>query len=340
MLRFNRRELATSLATRLGVLSLLERFSTRPMLLVLVYHRVMRVEDCEYDTDVVEATPDQFHDQMVMLRKRHSIADPEELIDLARNPSKIRHFRVAITFDDGYRDNYDNAFPILKSQGIRAAFFLPTYFVGTNHLPWWDRMAYAIRRCGKSAIELRRPTQTTRFEIDPNNPILCVRKILKAYKKETDVTGFLEAVEEACGTALPTHASDRQFMSWTEAKEMQDAGMSMGSHTHSHNILGDLPRDVQEKECVKSRDLLKEHGLDPKLFAYPVGNPQAFSETTIDCAKRAGYVCAFSNYGGLNLPDDLNLFDIKRFGMSTDQTAAHLRMRLALANRRPSFADS
>jgi peptidoglycan/xylan/chitin deacetylase (PgdA/CDA1 family) len=338
MLGLNRRELATSLATRLGVLSLLERFATRPMLLVLVYHRVMRIDDCEYDTDVIEATPDQFHEQMVMLRKRHSIADPDELIDLAQNPSKIRHFRVAITFDDGYRDNYDNAFPILKGQGIRAAFFLPTHFVGTTHLPWWDRIAHAIRNCGKTAIQLRRPDKTTTIEIDPKNPILAVRKVLKVYKKETDVAGFLDSVEEACGRALPTNATDRQFMSWTEAKEMQDGGMSMGSHTHSHNILGDLPREVQEKECALSRDLLKGHGLDPKLFAYPVGNPQAFSKTTIDCAKKAGYACAFSNYGGLNLPDDLNLFDIKRFGMSTEQSASRLRMRLALANTRPSLA--
>lgn len=328
----NRREIATKVASRLRVLPLFERFGSRPALAVLVYHRVLRPEDWPYDRDVIEATPEQFDEQMGMLKRRYDVAGPEEMVELILAPEKLKHLRVAITFDDGYLDNYEHAFPILKSHGLAASFFIPTDFVGTKQLPWWDRIAWAVRHTRRTEVNLTYPKPVT-IPIDRADPAPAIRGVLRAFKRVENLVldTFLADVERACDVALPTEATDRQFMSWEEAAEMQRGGMAIGSHTHSHRILGHLSADEQKSECEASRALLNKNNLVGDCIAYPVGNPLSFSQTTIACAKEAGYRSGFSNYGGLNLPSAMTPFDVKRIGMDIDEDARMLRTRLSLS---------
>jgi peptidoglycan/xylan/chitin deacetylase (PgdA/CDA1 family) len=324
--------IATKVASRLRLLPFLERFASRPALAVLVYHRILRPEDWPYDRDVIEATPEQFDEQMAMLKRRFDVADPEEMVELILAPHRLKRLRVAITFDDGYLDNYVHAFPILRSHGLAASFFIPTDFVGTKQLPWWDRIAYGVRTTTRTELRLSYPRAVT-IAVNRREPATAIRDVLRAFKREENVVldTFLENVEEACGVALPKEAPDRQFMSWSEATEMQNGGMAIGSHTHSHRILGHLSAAEQRSECEESRAILKKNSLVADCLAYPVGNPLSFSATTKTCVKEAGYRSAFSNYGGINLPDQMSPFDVKRLGMDLGESAAHLRTRLSLS---------
>ena len=205
----SRREVVTSAAHRLGLLPLLERVPAKPMLAVVVYHRIMKFEDSRHDPNVIEATPDEFDDHMTMLKKRHAVIDPDELAFMIDNPKRIKRLHVAITFDDGYRDNYDNAFPILKSHGLRATFFLPTHFIGTSYLTWWDQIGWMIRRTEKNTFDLRGKT----FRLDERDVKLVIRDVLRLLKSSNDDLGsFLVEVAAATGVEPPTSADDRQFM--------------------------------------------------------------------------------------------------------------------------------
>lgn len=335
----SRRRLASSLASRLGLVPLLERFGSRPGLAVLVYHRILDPSDHAYDRGVIEATPDEFDAQMRMLRARVAVVDPEELPELVAQPSKIRRFRVAITFDDGYLDNYTIAFPILKSHGLRATFFLATGYVGSRHLSWWDRIAYVVRHSDRSELRLHYPRPLV-VKVDRDAPDEAVRTVLREYKraKGVDFDRFAAGLEEACGVPMPTEAAERQFLAWDEAVEMARAGMGIGSHTHTHSLLANLSAEEQSEECRRSRTLLGEHRLSADTIAYPVGGPGTFSATTKSCAKEAGYRCAFSNYGGLNVPGRVDPWDVRRIGMDREENADQLRLRLALtsmARRQP-----
>lgn len=328
----NRRAIATEVVSSLRVLSLLERFASRPALAVLVYHRVCRPDDWPYDRDVIEATPEQFDEQMAMLKRRHDVAGPEEMLELIGAPAKLKRLRVAITFDDGYLDNYEHAFPILKSHGLAASFFVPTAFVGSKLLPWWDGIAWAVRNTSRDVLELTYPKPVT-IRIDHADPAPAIRSVLRAFKRERNVMldAFLAGVEGACDLTLPAEAPERQFMSWEDAAEMQRGGMAIGSHAHSHRILGHLSADEQLEECEASRALLRKNDLVADCLAYPVGSVLSFTSATKSCVEQAGYRSAFSNYGGLNLPDEMSRFDVKRIGMNLDESAALLRTRLALS---------
>ncbi len=328
----NRRKVATDALSWLRVLSLLERFASRPALAVLVYHRVLRPDAHPYDRDVIEVTPEQFDEQMAMLKRHHAVACPDEMVELILAPKKLTRLRTAITFDDGYVDNYQHAFPILESHGLAATFFLPTDFVGKKLLPWWDQVAWAVRNSERTELDLKYPSPLT-IHIDPADPADAIRRTLRAFKGEKEVVldTFLSSVEDACGVALPTESPSRQFLSWDEAAEMQRSGMAIGSHTHTHRILGQLSIDEQRKECEESRALLRKKRLLADCFAYPVGNPLSFSRTTEACVEAAGYRAAFSNYGGLNLPEEISPFNVKRIQMCPDETVKSLRTRLALS---------
>jgi peptidoglycan/xylan/chitin deacetylase (PgdA/CDA1 family) len=337
----NRRRLATRVASRLGLVPALERFASRPALAVLVYHRILEPDGHPYDKGVIEATPEQFDDQMRMLKRRHAVVDPEELLELVARPSKITRFRVAITFDDGYRDNYRCAFPILKSHGLRALFFLPTHYVGTRRLTWWDQIAHAVRATDRDELALEYP-KPVRVAVDRRDREPAIRAVIRAYSRPEasgsggagvrDVERFLEGVRRAGGVAWRDESDDPQFMTWEEAAEMQRAGMALGSHTHSHRILGVLSAEEQEEECRGSRERLREQGISADSLAYPVGGRTSFSPATVRCAKDVGYRCAFSNYGGINVPESMDPFDVKRVGMSLEEPMAQLRLRLALSS--------
>ncbi|HVJ88806.1 MAG TPA: polysaccharide deacetylase family protein, partial [Labilithrix sp.] len=304
-----------------------------PMLLVLVYHRIMRPRDCKYDPNVIEATPEQFDEQMAILRKRHDVADPQEMRELIAAPKKLRHARIGITFDDGYRDNYTYAFPILKSHGLRAMFFLPTHFVGQKHLTWWDQIAWVVRNSTRRSLTFKYPKNVV-VTVDPDDPTLAIRQVLHLLTKNPSVDRqrFMAEVQEVCGLDAPAQAEDRQFLSWEEAGEMERDGMTMGSHTHSHEILARLSEPEQKEQCQRSRDLLVENNLKADCLAYPVGHLDSFSAGTIDLAKRAGYSFAFTNYGGVNTPERMDPFRVRRVGMDLGEELHQYRFRMAMTN--------
>ena len=165
---------------------------------------------------------------------------------------------MLITFDDGYLDNYEIAYPILRSHGTQGVFFLATSMVGTCHVPWWDHIAYLMKTARSRRFSLRYPADLA-VDIDGNGLTESLRAILRSYKRpdNADPARFIrELAEEAKGEEPP--GTLRRFLNWDEAREMTRGGMAIGSHTHSHCVLSQLQPDQQYEELSKSRAILKE----------------------------------------------------------------------------------
>ena len=328
----SKRERVASWSARLGITRLFEALPQRPILLVLNYHRIGDPDQTPYDPGTFTATTQEFDQQIDCLKKRFSIITLDEALAVVEGKQQIPRTNVLITFDDGYLDNYREAFPVLRAHGVSASFFLPSYFIGTRHLPWWDVIAYVIKRSRKRRIQITYPVAAT-FDIDQNGLTRTIAQILHlAVQPESrNRDTFLEKLEEACDSARPQgDAAERCFLSWDEAREMLRSGMAFGSHTHSHEILSTLPATDQYQELVRSQAVLKaELGRPIDALAYPVGLKHTFTGETIDAARSAGYRAAFSFYGGLNRPGRMEAFDVRRYPAVWGYSLNRLRLQTA-----------
>jgi len=151
-----KRELLARVCSRTGLTRILETLPQRRALIILNYHRIGNADETPFDSGVFSATAEQFDSQIAYLKRRFQMATLEDVFAMI-NGNAPRGTSVLITFDDGYLDNYTLAFPILRSHAVQAVFFLPTAFIGTGKLPWWDTIAYIIKRSIKKRIHLEYP---------------------------------------------------------------------------------------------------------------------------------------------------------------------------------------
>ena len=301
-----------------GATFLLGQLPERNLLMVLNYHRVGDPDNDLFDPGVFSATAGQLDEQISYLKRRVSLVTlPEALafIEGAIN-EKTRCCRVLITFDDGYLDNYEVAFPILRSHGVQGVFFLATSMVGSCHVSWWDHIAHLVKTARKRRFTLGYPVHLE-VDVDENGLTTSLRHILSLYKRpdNTDPPRFIRELGEAAKGEDPP-GTERRFLSWDEARKMISGGMAIGSHTHSHHVLSQLSPEHQHRELSQSRALLKEQ-LDTAAdaLAHPFGDITSFSDRTQMLAREAGYRAAFSFHGGTNLPRKTHPYNVKRIGV-------------------------
>ena len=310
-----KRELAAWMCVRTGITGVLERIPKRRGLMVLSYHRIGNPSETSYDPSLFSATAEQFEFQIRHLKRHSHIISLDEALHQAGSADGAGGAGVLMTFDDGYLDNYTQAFPILKSYGIPAVFFLPTAFIGTGRLPWWDVIAYILKHSRRKTIELHGP-ELVKFSLDDGDLRATIRRVLSMFKQScAQEERFISDLENQCDCPRPQGERERRFLNWEEAVEMQESGMAFGSHTHSHEILAGLSPEQQYAELVQSREILERQLRRPiDVLAYPVGGRNTFSAETTQAVERAGYRWAFSNYGGYNVSGRISRFDIHRFG--------------------------
>jgi peptidoglycan/xylan/chitin deacetylase (PgdA/CDA1 family) len=128
-------------------------------------------------------------------------------------------------------------------------------------------------------------------------------------------------------------------LNWDEAREMQVGGMCFGSHTHTHEILSKRPYAQQLEELLTSRRIIEgELGRTIDTLAYPVGQPETFTEETFRALKEARYSTAFSFYAGVNIPGKIQPYNVLRGGVDgEDRSVMRLRTALRAATRRELF---
>jgi peptidoglycan/xylan/chitin deacetylase (PgdA/CDA1 family) len=299
-----------------GFASLLSLLPAKDSLLVLTYHRVGDDETDPWDPAIFSATGEEFDEQVSYLKRKHALVTLDEALAFVDGADKSRsgRCRVLITFDDGYLDNYQIAFPVLKSHGAQGVFFLCSNIVGSGHVPWWDHIAYLVRSGSRKKFSLRFPAPLE-VDIEKNGLGESLRKILDLYKtpENLDLDRFIRELKEAVdGKELP--ANTRRFLTWDEAREMLAGGQAIGAHTHTHAMLSKLSEDDQRNELRQSRAIISEKlGISVDSLAYPFGSPTAFTKKTQQIAEEIGFRGAFSYYGNMtNQHPNIERFNIKR----------------------------
>ncbi|HTH53224.1 MAG TPA: polysaccharide deacetylase family protein [Edaphobacter sp.] len=326
----SKRELAANILQRSGALSLLERFRSKPAILIVNHHRVGNAAASRFDRDVFSASAEGFEMQLKYFKRYFPIVAGQELEDLVSGTTPLKRTHIAITFDDGYRNDYTTSFEILKANNAVGTFFLVPEYVGTATIPWWDEIAYLVRNSPRSEIVFEFPAPLT-ISLDDDRE-QAIRDVLRHYKRpdNTDSERFMNELRQQACCTLP--AVDRRFITWEEAREMQAAGMTIGSHTQTHGILGQMPAEAQQWELVESRKNIEAHlGTPVRTLAYPVGIHGAFTETTEKIARDLGYTLCFSFYGGINMLGHMQPTNLLR--MATNRNPLLFRAETVLLSR-------
>lgn len=286
-------------------------------LTVINYHRIYADKlNTEFDADVFGPSVTEFEQQIAFLRERVNLLSEQDLIELITTGKSIPGRSALITFDDGYRDNYQLAVPVLKKYRVPAIFFIPTKSIEQSMLGWWDIISYFINHTNKQQISFNENTIPLRTRKERDQAKQLFLNYMKSVPHEQS-KNLLTDLSEICNTAFPPRSRQREeLMSWEQIKEIANTDfLSIGSHTLSHRVLSTIDAGEEHKELRDSREFLQQKlAGEINSIAYPVGGYHAFSERTKRNAYKAGYQLGFSFNTGTNHGCITDPFDIKRVG--------------------------
>ena len=307
-----KKDLLASLLCRTGVIRIL-RYRRRRSLTVFNYHRVFEGRlSTRFDSGVFGPSVETFAAQMQWLRRSTDVLSEADLLQLVRSGGSIPGRCSMVTFDDGYIDNYRLAFPVLRSLGIPALFFVPTRSIEQRTLGWWDILSYLVKRCERRRIAFN--ARSLRTET-PDDRAETVEHLLRFIKSTpASAPEVLNAVSRACDVVLPTREEQsRELMTWEHIDEMRRSHMAIGSHTHTHSVLSHLDEEAQLAEMTRSKQEL-ESRLNRAVHSvsYPVGGASHFTAVTKEVARAAGYAMGFSFRNQINRGHVEDPFEIGR----------------------------
>lgn len=300
--RLIKRMLASSAGWPLASLLLRERGVT-----VLMYHRVTRAGAPFEGLDIV-----LFREQMRWLRRQCTPIRPEEFLQNARGPG-WRRPPVLVTFDDGYRDYYDNAFPVLEELGIPAVVFVATDFIDNGGLLWTDSVNWAVSEAAGQRARLPWSDRQS-FDLSSQDARTRFLNMAKSHLKQVPDTQRRQSMEQLfdeLGVSPSQARLERQMMNWDEVRAT--LGLTqIGGHSHTHPILSQLDEQQMDMEIRTCRDrIASQTGSPPKYFAYPNGRQQDFNDTTKHLLRRYGFELAFSTIEGIS-GRDMDVMAIRR----------------------------
>ena len=277
----------------------------RPGSIVLMYHRIGRKGDPLPHLDV-----DDFRRQLEWLAAHCDVIGPESLRDSSRGSSRGR-VPVLLTFDDGSRDYYELAYPVLKEFGMPAVVFLITDHVDRPRLLWFDRLHLAVHASGVDRVALPwRADRTLNLGARQKDRVVSeCKQYLKSVSDDAKECLLNDLFQALGSPTLPD--VDRQIMNWDEVRATMDL-TTYGGHTHTHPLMSRVDNARLEHEIRTCRDrIFEETGAAPTLFAYPNGDVTSDAKTLV---SGCGFDIAFSTKHGLN-DETTDWMEVRRVGV-------------------------
>lgn len=278
------------------------RHINRKKLLVVMYHGVT---PNDYTPPIWTQLPlKTFRQQIKYLSEHYVPVSLTEVAGATRGVSALPEHAVLITFDDGLRNNYSAAFPVLQESNVPAAIFLTIDFIGSDEILWFDELFFLLKEAaGRGA---------TPDMLDAAARNLLLRgKVWDSYviavetlKRVGKATRTLEMAKLRAFLPLDRQKllEDFGMLSWDEVRTMQQSGLvEFGVHTATHRILTELVDDEWDHEIIVPKHILEEKlHTEAAAFCFPNGKPQIdFCPDQLAALRMAGYSCAFTTENAL-----------------------------------------
>ncbi|MCL2304078.1 MAG: polysaccharide deacetylase family protein [Planctomycetaceae bacterium] len=273
---------------------------------ILYFHSVSNDREGQrsYIGPGITATAGTFRQYMHLLKERFHPVTLDEIADWVSGNKRIPSRSVAITFDDGFADNYHLAAPIMEEFGIRGTFYLTAGCVENQTLPWFCKTLYLFEQAKNKGIVLRDPWAKRDWQLD--SP----REHQEAFMFHNEqCAAFSWKQQNERIEWLENHFSFRyndaiapRMMTWEMARELIQRGHNIGNHTYSHPNVGYISTEDRQIEIVESHRLLAEKlKQTPKHFSYPHPylNPQHNPESDKQVLVLGYETIVLTEWGGV-----------------------------------------
>lgn len=333
-----KRDAAANVLCWAGIATLALRVGARSALLrLLVYHRVRQLsETFRFDPELVSVTCEEFSWQMRYVRSHLTPISFRELAAIVDGERPCPRNPAIVTFDDGFDDNYLNAYPILRELGVKATMFVVTDYVGSRRAFWFDHVSHALSVAQAGSYDVPQPGQAPLRLVVPaglDDRRALARRIKVGLKSRSseELIECVAALSRTLGLPEAVDDPDSRPFGWQELTEMASSGLvEFGSHSKTHPILSRVTRAGLMDELKGSRERIEQAtGAPCTVLAYPSGGRESYSGAVVSAVQEAGYRFACTNMAGANRLTNLRPFELRRSPVERYTTRERFRAALA-----------
>lgn len=266
--------------------------------LILIYHRVAQL-DC--DPQWLAVPPDLFDEQMEVLARRWRPIALAELANALRH-GYVPEDAIAVTFDDGYADNWTHAAPILDRHDVPATIFVTTHGDAPDRELWWDELE-RLTLVDSEPLTTGRSRGIWNVSMPADTPKR--RKYVEMHdvlRRQPAVSRWavLNQLQQVAGLSCEPRSTHR-LMTHDEIASAANTGLiEIGAHTVTHPVLAMQAPEDQRWEMATSRNELAEIiGRPVDAISYPYGGRLDYTATTVAIARSIGFTCGCANQPGV-----------------------------------------
>lgn len=322
-----------SVMVRSGFLRAVGRFRASDAV-ILMYHSVLEdPRSQESYLGEISYSRDIFRQQMELLARRYRPVSLDDVLRFVTAQAELPRRSVAVTFDDGYADNYEVAAPVLKHAGVPATFYATVDCVERRRLPWPSHLRFMLRNTKKEKwIDESGKSWPLSGEAEREAALMqscdeCC-KLVGAVQDE-----YVAKVSNELDIQVPA-ASGALMMDYAQMRSLIQQGHIIGSHTLTHPNMAYVDPETASRELAESKQRL-EQGLKSPIthFAYPCPalSPH-WTEQTVAASREAGYATAVTTNPGSAQAGD-NPLRLKRIGAPTSVGELEWSLECVFAGR-------
>ncbi|HEY6403972.1 MAG TPA: polysaccharide deacetylase family protein [Blastocatellia bacterium] len=280
----------------------LMRHISRRRALILTYHRF----SADGHDDDGKTPARQFAKQLEYLTANYDVVPLSRMVERITAGDPFPSHLAAVTIDDGYRDAYDIAYPLLRRYRVPATLFVVTEFANRRDWIWTDKTRFLTQQAAPQRLTMKIRKSEMRLDLNGarsrRNSSEHINSIIKRLPDELKEEA-IRSLSLALGVAIPwTPPEEFSSVTWDQAREMDANGVEIGSHTLTHPILTKVGDERLRRELHDSKSQLEEVlGRQVDLFCYPNGDNDERVQNEVE---RAGYQAAVTVVNGLNQQGD------------------------------------
>lgn len=270
---------------------------------VFMMHRVLPPRrDLFQPNKHLEISPDFLRSAINRIRENgYEIIPLDEAVELIKSGHGNQRYAV-LTFDDGYRDNLELAYPILKEQGVPFTIFVTSGLIDREALPWWIVLEKVIAENDEVTFSSNAGGSGIRCK-SVDEKLTCFSKLLNHLGSEVSefeqraICGALAERYDIDAAALV----DSLMMTWDDVRSLaSDNLVTIGAHSHQHYAMARLEETEAREDVVTGvKRLEQELRLRPRNFAYPYGKALAVGQRDADIVREIGFASAVTTRPGV-----------------------------------------